>query len=113
MRVLLAGATGAIGVPLVRDLLAGGLRSGEQQALHAVDGIVLRYGAFYGPSANTASVVELLKRRRLPTPRGGGGTISWVYVDDAARPPWRRLSRRPGEASTTLWTTSRSAGATS
>jgi nucleoside-diphosphate-sugar epimerase len=62
------------------------LRSTEQQTLGAdgIEGIALRYGAFYGPGAGLEVTVDLLRRRRLAIPRDGGGVVSLVYVDDAA-----------------------------
>jgi nucleoside-diphosphate-sugar epimerase len=52
-----------------------------------LQGVVLRYGNFYGPGtgfAQDGEVVELVRRRRLPIVGGGGGVWSFVHVDDAA-----------------------------
>lgn len=46
-------------------------------------GVVLRYGAFYGPGA-TDDQVELVRKRQYPIVGGGGGYSSWVHLDDAA-----------------------------
>ncbi len=61
------------------------MASTEQQVLDApgIDGVALRYGGFYGPTS-IAPMLEALRRRRLPVPRGGGGYVSVVYIDDAA-----------------------------
>ncbi|HEU4658366.1 MAG TPA: NAD(P)-dependent oxidoreductase [Capillimicrobium sp.] len=48
-----------------------------------LDGVVLRYGGFYGPGASE-SLVELVRKRRLPIVGAGGGVWSWLHVDDAA-----------------------------
>jgi 2-alkyl-3-oxoalkanoate reductase len=48
-----------------------------------VEGIVLRYGNFYGPGA-TESQVELIRKRQLPIIGDGGGVWSWIHLDDAA-----------------------------
>jgi len=48
-----------------------------------LEGIVLRYGNFYGPGASD-SLVELLRKRRLPVVGGGTGIWSWIHLDDAA-----------------------------
>jgi nucleoside-diphosphate-sugar epimerase len=48
-----------------------------------LDGVVLRYGNFYGPGASE-SLVELVRKRRVPVVGGGGGIWSWIHIDDAA-----------------------------
>jgi 2-alkyl-3-oxoalkanoate reductase len=56
----------------------------EEAVLAApLEGIVLRYGNFYGPGASD-SLVELVRKRQLPVVGGGAGVWSWVHVDDAA-----------------------------
>ena len=47
------------------------------------EGIVLRYGTFYGPGASDA-VLELVRKRRLPVIGGGTGVWSFIEVSDAA-----------------------------
>src|SRR3954469_16773893 len=49
----------------------------------APDGIVLRYGSFYGPGASD-SMVEIVRKRQMPIVGDGGGIWSWIHVDDAA-----------------------------
>src|SRR5262249_13941215 len=49
----------------------------------AAEGIVLRYGTFYGPGASDA-LVELVRRRRVPVIGGGAGVWSFVEITDAA-----------------------------
>jgi nucleoside-diphosphate-sugar epimerase len=61
----------------------------EQAVLGAewTEGIVLRYGAFYGPGTSMApggEGFELVRRRRFPLVGGGGGVWSHVHVADAA-----------------------------
>ncbi|HEX2129651.1 MAG TPA: NAD(P)-dependent oxidoreductase [Solirubrobacterales bacterium] len=63
--------------------------SGERQVLTAdgVEGIVLRYGYFYGPGTSFApdgSMAEDIRRRRFPIVGSGAGTMSLVHVEDAA-----------------------------
>lgn len=48
-----------------------------------LDGIVLRYGNFYGPGASEA-LVELVRKRQFPVIGDGQGVWSWIHVDDAA-----------------------------
>jgi len=77
------------------------MRSAEQQTFTAdgIEGIALRYGAFYGPGAGTEAMLDLLRGRRLPVPRDGGGTISCVYIEDAAAATVAALEKgRPGQA---------------
>jgi nucleoside-diphosphate-sugar epimerase len=47
------------------------------------EGIVLRYGNFYGPGASE-SLVELVRKRKLPIIADGAGVWSWIHLDDAA-----------------------------
>jgi nucleoside-diphosphate-sugar epimerase len=52
------------------------------------NGIVLRYGYFYGPGtsiSSSGSMVEDLGRRRLPIVGRGTGVWSFIHIDDAAR----------------------------
>jgi nucleoside-diphosphate-sugar epimerase len=52
-----------------------------------MEGLVLRYGFFYGPGthyANDGSTTEDVKRRRMPVVGKGTGVFSFVHVDDAA-----------------------------
>jgi nucleoside-diphosphate-sugar epimerase len=48
-----------------------------------LNGIVLRYGTFYGPGA-TDSILESIRKRQLPIIGDGAGIWSWVHLDDAA-----------------------------
>ena len=49
----------------------------------APEGIVLRYGAFYGEGASD-ELVRLVRARKLPLVGDGTGVWSWIHVDDAA-----------------------------
>jgi 2-alkyl-3-oxoalkanoate reductase len=83
--------------PLDLDLPAKG-RSGAdalrylEKAVTGIgwaEGIVLRYGAFYGPGTGVSGDPEALltraiRRRRLPIIGDGGGVWSWVHIEDAA-----------------------------
>ena len=51
------------------------------------EGIVLRYGAFYGPGTSMApgsEQFELIRKRKLPVVGDGGGVWSFVHIADAA-----------------------------
>ena len=55
-------------------------------SLDGVEGVVLRYGYFYGPGtayAEDGSVAELVRARQLPIAGRGSGVFSFVHVDDA------------------------------
>jgi nucleoside-diphosphate-sugar epimerase len=57
-----------------------------------LEGIVLRYGNFYGPGASE-SMVELIRKRRFPVVGDGAGVWSWTHVDDAATATVAALER--------------------
>jgi nucleoside-diphosphate-sugar epimerase len=48
-----------------------------------LEGIALRYGSLYGPGASE-SIVELVRKRKLPLVGAATGVWSWVHLDDAA-----------------------------
>jgi 2-alkyl-3-oxoalkanoate reductase len=52
-----------------------------------LEGLALRYGAFYGPGtfiATDGEIVDTVRRRRFPIVGGGDGIWSFVHIDDAA-----------------------------
>jgi nucleoside-diphosphate-sugar epimerase len=51
-----------------------------------LEGIVLRYGSFYGPDTGMFSraMIEELRHRRVPLIGNGAGRWSFVHVEDAA-----------------------------
>jgi nucleoside-diphosphate-sugar epimerase len=51
--------------------------------LKAQEGIVLRYGSFYGPGASQV-LLDLLRKRQLPVIGGGTGIWSFIEITDAA-----------------------------
>ncbi len=75
-------------VPEMRETLAA-IRHLEGAVLGArwTDGIVLRYGTFYGPGTSLApgeEQFELIRKRRFPVVGDGGGVWSFIHVADAA-----------------------------
>lgn len=51
------------------------------------EGIVLRYGAFYGPGTSMApgsEQLEMIRKRKFPVVGKGGGVWSFVHIADAA-----------------------------
>jgi nucleoside-diphosphate-sugar epimerase len=75
-------ATGQIG------RLTGSLAALESATLAGgdVEGVVLRYGSFYGPGtyfARDGLYTGMIAKRRLPIPGDGGGLFGLVHLDDA------------------------------
>lgn len=65
-----------------------------------IEGVVLRFGFFYGAGAgSTTGTAELLRRRRLPLVGGGRGVWSWIHLEDAAEATVASIEKgRSGEA---------------
>lgn len=65
-----------------------------------IEGLVLRYGWFYGPGTyfdEDGSTASDVRRRRYPIVGDGGGLFSFVHVDDAAAATVAAVERgRPG-----------------
>ena len=69
------------------------VRNLERAVLEApLEGLVLRYGNFYGPGASE-QMLEIVRRRKLPIVGSGGGIWSWIHVDDAAAATVAALER--------------------
>ena len=51
--------------------------------LQVPEGIVLRYGSFYGPGASQV-LLDMLRKRMLPVIGGGTGIWSFIEITDAA-----------------------------
>jgi 2-alkyl-3-oxoalkanoate reductase len=80
---LLSEAAGAFGSGV------SALREMEAMVLGAdgLDGLVLRYGFFYGPGtyyAADGTSTDDVRRRRMPIVGKGSGVFSFIHVDDAA-----------------------------
>jgi len=74
--------------PGFRGTLAA-IRYLESAVLSAagLEGLALRYGPFYGPGTsigNGGSIVEDVRRRRVPVVGRGAGVWSFAHIDDAA-----------------------------
>jgi nucleoside-diphosphate-sugar epimerase len=53
------------------------------------EGVVLRYGGFYGPGTNVSfgpegTMVEAVRKRKLPLVGDAGGVWSFIHIEDAA-----------------------------
>lgn len=56
-------------------------------AAPGVEGVVLRYGNFYGPGnalSRDGEMGEMVRRAKFPVVGGGAGVWSWIHIDDAA-----------------------------
>ena len=63
--------------------------SHEQAVLEAegIEGLVLRYGWFYGPAtyyASDGSIAQMVRKRRFPVLGGSDGLFSFIHIEDAA-----------------------------
>jgi nucleoside-diphosphate-sugar epimerase len=72
----------------MRGTLAA-IRHLEQAVLGAdwTEGVVLRYGGFYGPGTSLSADgehLELIRRRKFPVVGDGAGVWSFVHIEDAA-----------------------------
>ena len=72
----------------IRETVAA-IRHLEEAVLGAdwTEGIVLRYGMFYGPGTSLAlgsAQTELVRKRKFPLVGDGGGVWSFIHVADAA-----------------------------
>jgi nucleoside-diphosphate-sugar epimerase len=79
------------------DEAAVAVRSMENQVLDAtqrgvIEGIVLRYGLFYGvETPSTKAMIEMVRKRRLPVVRGDAGQLPVIHIDDAVSATMRAL----------------------
>jgi nucleoside-diphosphate-sugar epimerase len=73
----------------------------EARVLNAGDmeGVVLRYGFFYGPGTwyhPEGAAADLVRRREVPIIGQGEAVWSWVHIDDAAAATVEALTVPPG-----------------
>jgi nucleoside-diphosphate-sugar epimerase len=82
------GAAGPDAPPATRAG-AEAVRSMESQVLDAnraglVEGVILRYGLFYGPdNPATQNMIAMARKRMLPVVRGDRSLLPVIHVDDA------------------------------
>jgi nucleoside-diphosphate-sugar epimerase len=67
----------------------------------SVEGVVLRYGGFYGPGTSLSpeggEQIEMIRDRKFPVVGDGGGVWSFVHIEDAADATVAAVTRgRPG-----------------
>jgi nucleoside-diphosphate-sugar epimerase len=78
----------AVRIAAAHDLLVAGAAD--------IEGVVLRYGVFYGPGTHYApgnGQYEDIRRRRLPLVTDGDSVWSFIHVDDAAQAAVDALDR--------------------
>jgi nucleoside-diphosphate-sugar epimerase len=70
----------------------------DANARGAIEGLVLRYGLFYGPDVpSTAAMIDMVRKRRLPLVRGDAGQLPVIHLDDAVSATVCAIDRgRPG-----------------
>jgi nucleoside-diphosphate-sugar epimerase len=96
----LIGAS-TLGVPADMQPAADAVNSMESQILDAsrsgaIEGVVLRYGLFYGPeNPSTVQMISIVRRRWMPVIRGDQGLLPYIHVDDAARATIAALDHAP------------------
>ena len=81
------------------DEAAAAVRSMETQVLDAtrrgaIEGVILRYGLFYGlETPSTLAMIEMIRKRRLPVVRGDSGQLPVIHIEDAVSATIRALDR--------------------
>src|SRR5207302_6718317 len=79
------------------DEAAAAVRSMETQVLEAtkrgaIEGVVLRYGMFYGlETPSTMAMIDRIRKRRLPVVRGDASQLPFIHIDDAVSATVRAL----------------------
>lgn len=73
----------------------------ERQTLEFPEGIVLRYGTFYGPgtyySKSEGSIAAEVRKGKMPMVGEGKGVASFIHIDDAAAATVAAIERgQPG-----------------
>jgi nucleoside-diphosphate-sugar epimerase len=87
--------------PAELEAAADAIRSMESQIFEAnrtgaIEGVVLRYGLFYGPeTASTLEMMAMAKHRMLPAIRNDRSLLACIHVDDAASATVAALDRAP------------------
>jgi nucleoside-diphosphate-sugar epimerase len=71
----------------------------DATAAGAIEGVILRYGLFYGPDVpSTLNTVDMVRRHRLPVVRHDEGQLPVINVEDAANATVLALDRAPAGA---------------
>jgi nucleoside-diphosphate-sugar epimerase len=87
--------------PLTGNAAAAAVESMEQQVLEAtaqgsIEGVILRYGMFYGLEApSTVAMIEMIRKRRLPVIRNDASQLPIIHLEDAMSATLRALDTAP------------------
>ena len=88
--VLAGVGAGVTAVQSMEEQILGASRAG------AIEGIVLRYGLFYGPdNPATQRMIALVRRRMLPVVRHDRSLLPCIHLDDAVSATMAALDRGP------------------
>jgi 2-alkyl-3-oxoalkanoate reductase len=80
---------------------ATAVRSMERQVMEAtakgsIEGVILRYGMFYGPETpSTVKMINMVTKRRLPVVRGDASQLPLIHIEDAVSATLAALDRAP------------------
>jgi nucleoside-diphosphate-sugar epimerase len=80
---------------------AAAVRSMESQVIEAtkrgsIEGVILRYGLFYGlETPSTVWMIDMVRKRRLPVVRNDAGQLPLIHIDDAVSATVAALDRAP------------------
>ena len=86
------------------DAPAAAVRSMETQVLEAtkagaIQGVVLRYGMFYGlGTPSTDAMIEMVRKRMFPVVRADAGLLPVIHIDDAVSATVLALDAAPAGA---------------
>lgn len=85
--------------PIDRSVEALLALEGAVAQTEAIEGVVLRFGFWYGPGtvyAPGGSTAEMVRKRRYPVVGDGGGVFSFVHIDDVVEATVAALDGPPG-----------------
>jgi nucleoside-diphosphate-sugar epimerase len=88
----------------VPDAATAAVHSMEDQVMEmsrrgSIEGVVVRYGMFYGLEArSTLAMIDMVQKRRLPVVRRDAGLLPLIHVDDAVSATVRALTMAPAGA---------------
>ena len=86
------------------DEASAAVRSMENQVVEAtrrgvIEGVILRYGMFYGlEAASTVTMIDMVRKRRLPVVRGDASQLPVINIEDAVSATVRALDAAPAGA---------------
>jgi len=68
----------------------------DATALGSIEGVILRYGMFYGlETPSTIAMIDMIRKRRLPVIRHDEGQLPIIHIDDAVSATLRALTAAP------------------